>query len=142
MKILFEFFNFRSSLLGGFFRKGVLKICSKFKGEDKLQSNFIETTPRHGGFPVNLLHIFRTPVSKNTCGGLLLQFLPNILTDIVDLELRKISLWYSFTVLLLVSKVLALTVTKHIYSFKVDVINIYIYFFRSHCFLSSKEILI
>ena len=30
------------------------------------QSNFVEFTLRHGCSPVNLLHIFRTPVSKNT----------------------------------------------------------------------------
>ena len=28
---------------------------------------------RHGCSPVNLLHIFRTPFSKNTSGGLLLK---------------------------------------------------------------------
>ena len=52
----------------------------KFTGEHpcqnaisiKLQSNFIETTLRHGCSPVNLLHIFRTPFSNNTSGGLLL----------------------------------------------------------------------
>ena len=32
----------------------------------KLQSNFIEITLCHGCFPVNLLHIFRTPFLKNT----------------------------------------------------------------------------
>ena len=36
------------------------------------QSNFIETTLWHGYSPVNLMHIFRTPFSKNTSGGLLL----------------------------------------------------------------------
>ena len=34
--------------------------------------NFIEITLRHGYSPANLLHIFRTPVPKNTFGGLLL----------------------------------------------------------------------
>ena len=29
-------------------------------------------TPQYGCSPVNLLHIFRTPFSKNTSGGLLL----------------------------------------------------------------------
>ena len=29
-------------------------------------SNFFEITLRHGCFPVNLLHIFRTPLLKNT----------------------------------------------------------------------------
>ena len=38
----------------------------------KLQSNFIEITPRHGCSPVNLLHIFRTPFPNNISGGLLL----------------------------------------------------------------------
>ena len=49
-------------------RKGVLKICSQFRGEHpcrsvvsiKLQSNFIEITLRHGRSPVNFLHIFKT----------------------------------------------------------------------------------
>ena len=52
----------------------VLKICSKFTGENpcwsvisiKLQSHFIEIAPRHGCSPVNLLHVFRTPFPKNT----------------------------------------------------------------------------
>ena len=39
----------------------------------KLQSNFIEITLCHGCFPVNLLHIFRTPFLKNTSGWLLLN---------------------------------------------------------------------
>ena len=37
------------------------------------QSNFIEITLRHGSSPVYLLHIFRTPFSKNTSGPLLLN---------------------------------------------------------------------
>ena len=41
----------------------------------KLQSNFIETTLRHGCSPVNLLNIFRKPFYKNTSGGLLLFIL-------------------------------------------------------------------
>ena len=35
--------------------------------------NFIEITLRHGWCSVNLLHIFRTPLLKNTSGGLLLM---------------------------------------------------------------------
>ena len=57
------------------------QIWSKFTGEHpcrsaisiKLQSNFIETTIRHGCSPVNALYIFRTPFLKNTSAGLLLQ---------------------------------------------------------------------
>ena len=64
-----------------FLRKDVVKICIKFTGEHpcrsaisiNLQYNFIEITLRHGCFPVNLLHIFRTPFSKNTSGWLLLD---------------------------------------------------------------------
>ena len=63
-----------------FWRKGVLKICSKFTGKHpcrsmisiKLQSDFIEITLRRGCSPVNLLHIFRIPFPKNTSGRLLL----------------------------------------------------------------------
>ena len=70
----------RSSRPELFWIKGVLKICSKFTGGHpcrsvisiKLQSNFVETTPRHGFSPVNLLHIFWTSFSKNTSGWLLL----------------------------------------------------------------------
>ena len=57
-----------------FLEKVILKICSNFKGEHpnrsaisiKLQSNFIEITLRHGCSPVNLLHISRTTLSRNT----------------------------------------------------------------------------
>ena len=41
-----------------------------------LQNNFIEISLQHGCFPVNLLHIFRTPFYKNTYGRLLLQKAP------------------------------------------------------------------
>ena len=64
-----------------FLEKSVLNICGKFTGEHpcrtvnsiKLQSNFIEITPRRGCSPVNLLHIFRKLFSKNTSGWLLLE---------------------------------------------------------------------
>ena len=70
-----------------FLRKGVLKICGKFIGEHpcpslisiKLQSNFIEITLRHGCFPVNLLHIVRTPYPRNTFGWLLILIVVFIL---------------------------------------------------------------
>ena len=38
----------------------------------KLQSNLNEITLRHRRFPVNLLHIFRTPFPKNSSRGMLL----------------------------------------------------------------------
>ena len=37
----------------------------------KLQSNFIKITLQHGCFPVNLVHISRTPFDQNTSGELL-----------------------------------------------------------------------
>ena len=60
--------------------KGIVKICSKFTGEHTcqseilimLKSNFIEITLRRGCSPVSLLHIFRTPFTKNTSWRLLL----------------------------------------------------------------------
>ena len=73
-----EYF-FRSSPPEVFLRKGVLKICSKFTGEHsfqsvisiKLQSNFIEITFRQGCSRVSLLHVLRTPFSKDTSGRML-----------------------------------------------------------------------
>ena len=73
----------RSSHPEVFLRKGVLKICSKFRGEYacrgvisiKLQINFIEIALRHVYSPVNLLHIFRTPFPRNTSGWLLFTLL-------------------------------------------------------------------
>ena len=69
--------SFRSSHPEVFLRKVVLKISSKFTGEHPYQrliskSNFIEITLRHGCSPVNLLHIFRKPFSRNTSEWLLL----------------------------------------------------------------------
>ena len=69
---------YRSNSSEVFLGKGVLKICSKFKGvhpyrsviSTKLQNNFIEIALRHGYYPVNLLHIFGTPFPKNNFGGL------------------------------------------------------------------------
>ena len=64
-----------------FLLKGVLKVCSKFPGENlcqsaisiKLQNKFIEITLGHWCSPGNLLHIFRALFSKNNSGGMLLQ---------------------------------------------------------------------
>ena len=73
-------FSCRSSPSEMFLGKYVLKICSKFTGENpcrcaisiKLLFNFIEVALRHGFSPVNLLHISIKPFPKNTSKGLLL----------------------------------------------------------------------
>ena len=59
-------------------RKVVLKICRKCTGEHpcqrvisiKLFCNFIEIALWHGCSPVNLLHIFRIPFTRNIFGWL------------------------------------------------------------------------
>ena len=56
------FAEFRSSHPEMFLRKGVLKICGKFTGEPPCRS---------AKYPVNFLHIFRTPFPKNIYEGLL-----------------------------------------------------------------------
>ena len=79
-----------------FFKKGVLKICSKFTGahpsrsviSTKSQSNFIKIALRHGCSPVNLLHIFRTTFPKNTSGRLLLQ-----LYFMISIMKTKLHVW-------------------------------------------------
>ena len=63
-----------------FLGKDLLKIFSKFTVEHpcwsvisiRLLCNFIEIALGHQCYPVNLLHIFRTPFYKNTFEGLLL----------------------------------------------------------------------
>ena len=82
--------NSRSSHPEVFLRKGILKICSKFTGENpcrivisiNLQSNFIEITLRHECSPVNLLHIFTTPFPGSTTVWLLLKFNKNVYSKI------------------------------------------------------------
>ena len=67
--------KFRSSHPEAFLGKGVLKIGSKFTGEHPCRSMikmFIEITLRHK-CSVNLLHIFRTLLPKNTSWWLLLK---------------------------------------------------------------------
>ena len=64
--------TFRSSHPEVFLKKGVLKMCIKFTGE-QLLCNFIEITLRQRCSPANLLHIFRTSFIKNTHGRLLLR---------------------------------------------------------------------
>ena len=76
----------RSSPLAVFLRKSFLKICSNYTGEHpcqgvisiNLQSNFIEFALWHGCSLVKLLHIFRTPFSRNTFGWLLLSNLSSV----------------------------------------------------------------
>ena len=53
------------------------------------QSNFIEITLQHGCFPVNLLHIFRTPFLKDTSGGLLLQLKSKKVTNLHFLQTKE-----------------------------------------------------
>ena len=97
MKILIQAV-FRSSPPEVFLEKGVLKICSKFTGEHpcqtvislKLQSNFNEITLRHGHYPVNLLHIFRTSFPKNISEGLLL-FVAWTVSDHLIMSQRKLA---------------------------------------------------
>ena len=81
IKFFYIFFpNFRSSHPEVFLGKSALKICSHFTGEHpcrsaisiKLYNSFIEIPLRHGCFPVNLLHIYRTPFSRKTSRWLLL----------------------------------------------------------------------
>ena len=66
-----------------FLGKGSLKICSKFTEENlyrsatsiKLLCDLIEITLQYGCSCVNLLHIFRTSLTKNITGQLLLFIL-------------------------------------------------------------------
>ena len=55
-----------------FLGKGVLKICSMFKGEHLCRS--VISVKLLWFSPVNLLYIFRTPFYKNTYGRLLLHW--------------------------------------------------------------------
>ena len=73
--------SFNGSILPELFlRKGILKICINFTGEHPCRNAIsikvlclqLEITLRHACSPVNLLRIFRTPLSKNTSGWLLL----------------------------------------------------------------------
>ena len=88
---------YRTSRPEVFLRKGVLKICCKFTGEYpcrstisiKLQRNIIEITLPHGCFPVNLMHIFRTPFLKNTLG-----WLPLAVNGIYNLTVETVETLY------------------------------------------------
>ena len=84
---------FRRSHAEVFLWVGVLKIHSKFIGEHscrsavsiKLLCNFTEITLWHGCYPVNLLHIFRTPFLKNTFGRMLLMLRNNFTVTAVGI---------------------------------------------------------
>ena len=57
----------------------------------KILCNYIEVTLRHGCSPVNLLHIFRTPFTKNTSGSLLLgSFAEVIFLGHPNFQIREI----------------------------------------------------
>ena len=45
--------------------------------------NFIETTLQHVCSPVNVLHIFRTPLPRSISGGLFLSFLRNTVFSMI-----------------------------------------------------------
>ena len=79
--LLFTFLMFRRTASEVFVYEGVMNICSKIAGDYpcgsvvskiKLLGNSIEIIFPYGYFPVNLLHIFRTPFYKNTFERLLL----------------------------------------------------------------------
>ena len=71
----------RNSRPDVFVEKGILKTCSKFRGEHpcrcaisiKLFCNFIEIASWHECSPVDLLNISKTPFRKNISGWLLLK---------------------------------------------------------------------
>ena len=69
---------------------------SNFNKVIKLLSNFTEIPLRHGSSPVHLLHIFRTPFSRNTSGWLLLKsvqksvaWLNSQLNVLVNMQTKK-----------------------------------------------------
>ena len=71
-KFLWGVRSIRSSHSEVFLGKGVLKICCKFTGERPCRSAI--SIKLQICSPANLLHIFRTPFSKNTSGRLLLEY--------------------------------------------------------------------
>ena len=88
-----------------FLEKSFMKIYSKFTGEHpcqrvisiKLLYNFTEITLRHGCSPVNLYHIFRTTITKNTSGELVQEHKPtNTFTskDFLDEDFRWCICWF------------------------------------------------
>ena len=53
----------------------LLNVLFTFSLHPVSTGNFIVIARRHGRSAVNLLHLLRTPLPKNTSNGLLLQFL-------------------------------------------------------------------
>ena len=91
--LLLTYYTFISSCPEVFLRKGVLKICSKFTGERPSRSVISIKLLWHGCSPVNLLHIFRTPLTKNTSEQPLLFFVAQ--TFLPQSVMKKYSfVWY------------------------------------------------
>ena len=64
---------------------------------NKVAQNFTEITLRHGCSPVNLLHILRTPFTKNTSGWLLLDgYSIGSILDIAHFESNKYFTYFRF----------------------------------------------
>ena len=88
---------FQKQLSKGVLKKECSKNMQQCTGENpcrrvisiKLQSIFNETTLRHECFPVNLLHIFRTPFYKNSYWELLLIFAWQLLFRRYDFSCLK-----------------------------------------------------
>ena len=76
--------------------RGVLRKARRSGISIKLLCKFIEIALRHWCFPVNLLHIYRTPFPKNTSGRLLLVYIHFflILDYTVDITLSKVINWF------------------------------------------------
>ena len=101
--LLFTFLMFRSIAPEVLVYEGVLNICSKIAGEDpcgsvvsiiKLLGNSMEIILLDGHFPVNLLHILRTPFYKNTFEELLLymstEYIRPVLSKVQNFFLKNI----------------------------------------------------
>ena len=95
-----EGFNMQKLPSRVFFRKSALKICSKFTGEHPCRSvisiqllcNFFEITLRDGCSPANLLHIFRTPLTRKTSERLLLNT-PQVKDSEKEKDYAKLIFW-------------------------------------------------
>ena len=122
--------SFRSSHPEVFHEKGVLKLCSKFTGEQPCRSvisikllcnfseitlrreccNFIEIALRHSCSPVNFLHIFRTPFPNDTSEGLMRNSDPNCISIKFDL-----SVWYIVNKFKIISNTTVIFLQTNVY---------------------------